>query len=60
MKKPLISVRKEDEHSIEKRMLDKEMSEIDDILRRADEMLSRASPEREIQSNSIRSLPKKI
>lgn len=58
IRKPLISVRREDEDSIKKRIIDREMNDIDDILRRAEETLMRASPERDVIST--KSVPKKI
>jgi hypothetical protein len=56
-------VRYEDAERIKRKMEEKEMLEIDEILRKADESLARASPERSKDSlpNSLsqRSLPKK-
>ena len=46
MKKPLISVRQEDEEVIKRRIIDKEMQEIDELLNRAEKSLERASPDR--------------
>jgi hypothetical protein len=57
IRKPLISVRQEDNERIQKRLHDRDMQEIDEILKRADETLIKAnSPAREnnysMRSNS--------